>query len=109
MQALNCVAGLGFGEAATPTEVTTAAASATMNILLSTGARSTGVYRYLLRLSDDEPHDPPAYLSLIHNWTAASRSRSVGASSGGSRRIDWGIPREPVDAEFHAIFFVEPL
>jgi len=57
--------------------------------LLRTGRRtadrrnSTQVCRYLLRLSDDEPHDTPAYLSLIHNCTAVRRSASLTGSSCG--------------------------
>jgi len=67
------------------------------------------VFRYLLRLSDDEPDDPPAYLSLIHNWEVGE-SFTLGERQ--QRRItaiDWDPPRELVDAGFRAIFFVEPV
>jgi len=52
------------------------------------------VFRYLLRLSDDEPHDPPAYPD-------GQQLRIV--------VIDWDIPQELRDEGFTAIFFVEPL
>ena len=64
------------------------------------------VFRFLLRLSDGEPDDPPAYLSLIHNWECFTlgegQQRCITA-------IDWDPPRELVDAGFRAIFFVEPV
>jgi hypothetical protein len=49
------------------------------------------VFRYLLRLPDGEPHDPPAYLSLIHNWDL---DETFTLGDGQQRRIvaiDWEI------------------
>ena len=67
------------------------------------------MFRYLLRLSDEEPDDPPAYVSLIHIG-ASGETFTLGA--GQQRRItaiDWEIPQELVDARFRAIFFVEAI
>jgi hypothetical protein len=67
------------------------------------------VFRFLLRLSDDEPYDPPAYLSLIHNWEL---DETFTLGDGQQLRIvaiDWEIEQELRDAGFDAIFYVEPL
>jgi hypothetical protein len=67
------------------------------------------VFRYLLREADGEPHDPPAYLSLIGNWDL---DETFTLGDGQQRRIvaiDWEIDQELRDAGFDAIFCVEPL
>ena len=56
------------------------------------------MFRYLLRLPAGEPHDPPEYLSLIHNWDV---DETFTLGEGQQRRIvaiDWEIDQEFRDA-----------
>ena len=71
--------------------------------------RSPSVFHYLLRLSDEEPNDPGAYLSLIPNWDV---DETFALGEGQQLRIvaiDWEIDQEFRDGGFDAIFYVEPV
>lgn len=67
------------------------------------------MFRYLLRLSDEEPNDPGVYLSLIPNWELDDTFTLGDGQQLRITAIDWEIPRELTERGFTAIFFVEPL
>jgi hypothetical protein len=66
------------------------------------------VFRYLLRLPDGELHDPPAYLSLIPNWSVGDTFMLGEGQELRIVAIDRDIAQELKDEGFDAIFFVEP-
>jgi hypothetical protein len=67
------------------------------------------MFRYRLRLSDEEPDGPGTYLSLIHNWEVGESFTLGGGEQRRVTAIQWDPPQELVDAGFRAIFFVEPV
>ena len=61
------------------------------------------LFRYPLRLSDEEPHDPPAYLSLIPNWSVGDTFTLAEGQQVRIVAIDRDIAQEFKDAGFDTI------
>jgi hypothetical protein len=76
------------------------------------GSSSTGpssMFPYPLRVSDEEPNDPGAYLSLIPNWEVDDTFALADGRELRIVAIDWEIAQVLIDQGFTAIWFVEPV
>jgi hypothetical protein len=65
------------------------------------------VFRFLLRLPDGDPPDPPVFITAVPNWDIDE----VFQTGDGSR---WRILRMEIDPEleeqgFNGVWFVEPV
>jgi hypothetical protein len=71
--------------------------------------RDHTVFRFLLRLEDGDPNDPPALVTVVPNWTVGE---TILLGPGDQLRIlaiETEIAEELIERGFNGIFTVEPV
>jgi hypothetical protein len=69
---------------------------------------SRRVFRFLLKLENGEPNDPPALVTAVPNWTVGDTFLTGRGDKWRILAIDTELEDELVDAGFNGIFTVEP-